>query len=136
MRAVGSASADALPAGDSAKLLARGSDVCSDAGATTAAADTPAASADTPPLPVVTLELLARHNSRESAWIAIRGVVYDATAYLRYHPGGSEQLMRGVGGEATDMFLFMHPWLASTGVSVSLAGRAAAAPSPSQSMHA
>lgn len=36
----------------------------------------------------VTPEELAKHNRREDAWMAIRGVVYNVTRYMDFHPGG------------------------------------------------
>ena len=31
---------------------------------------------------------LARHNKQSDAWLAIRGKVYNVTAYMDFHPGG------------------------------------------------
>ena len=36
----------------------------------------------------VTLEELSKHNTLESAWCSLNGVVYDVTVYIDYHPGG------------------------------------------------
>lgn len=38
----------------------------------------------------VTMEELSKHNSRNDAWIAIRGVVYNVTRYMDFHPGGKQ----------------------------------------------
>nr|XP_042897433.1 cytochrome b5 reductase 4 isoform X2 [Parasteatoda tepidariorum] len=54
---------------------------------------------------------LAKHNSSNDAWIAIRGKVYNVTHYLEYHPGGEDELMRGVGKDATDLFNQVHRWV-------------------------
>lgn len=35
---------------------------------------------------------LARHNTREDAWLAIRGKVYNVTRYMDFHPGGKLNL--------------------------------------------
>ena len=70
------------------------------------------------------LEELAKHNRKDDAWIAIRGTweienecfkdtlsftfllgkVYNITSYFEFHPGGEEELMRGVGIDATELF--------------------------------
>lgn len=44
------------------------------------------------------------HNKETDAWLCIRGRVYNVTAYLPFHPGGPEQLMRGTGKDATSLF--------------------------------
>lgn len=38
-------------------------------------------------------------------WMALGGKVYDVTKYIAYHPGGREELLRGAGADATDIFL-------------------------------
>lgn len=38
---------------------------------------------------------LAKHNTFDDCWMAVRGKVYNVTRYLEFHPGGAEQLMRG-----------------------------------------
>nr|XP_032518666.1 cytochrome b5 reductase 4 isoform X4 [Danaus plexippus plexippus] len=59
----------------------------------------------------VTPTELATHNTQEDAWLAIRGRVYNITYYLPYHPGGPEELMRGAGIDATELFDKVHPWV-------------------------
>ncbi|XP_053610253.1 cytochrome b5 reductase 4 isoform X2 [Plodia interpunctella] len=54
---------------------------------------------------------LASHNTPKDAWLAIRGRVYNITHYLPYHPGGPEELMRGAGIDATQLFDKVHPWV-------------------------
>lgn len=43
----------------------------------------------------VTVEDLRNHCTEKSAWIAIRGKVYDVTAFMRRHPGGRDALLLG-----------------------------------------
>ncbi|XP_063916616.1 cytochrome b5 reductase 4 isoform X2 [Zophobas morio] len=59
----------------------------------------------------VTPTELALHNKETDAWLCIRGRVYNVTAYLPFHPGGPEQLMRGAGRDATALFEEVHPWV-------------------------
>lgn len=60
---------------------------------------------------VVTLAELATHNKQNDAWIAIRGIVFNVTRYMDFHPGGVDELMRGVGRDATKLFENVHPWV-------------------------
>ena len=41
---------------------------------------------------------LRRHNHANSAWILVGHEIYDATPYIRSHPGGMEAIMRKCGG--------------------------------------
>ncbi len=41
-----------------------------------------------------------------------QGKVYNLTPYLKFHPGGPEQLMRGAGNEkAQQLFNETHSWV-------------------------
>ena len=42
---------------------------------------------------IYTLAQIAEHTSNTSLWICINGGVYDITAYLNDHPGGSEIML-------------------------------------------
>lgn len=39
-----------------------------------------------------------RHNSKNSAWLVADGCIYDATAYIKWHPGGERSILRYSGG--------------------------------------
>lgn len=54
---------------------------------------------------------VARHNRRGDCWMTLRGIVFDVTAYMEFHPGGSEELIRGAGLDATDLFTEAHAWV-------------------------
>ncbi len=41
---------------------------------------------------VVVHGCLSQHNTAESCWFVIRGVVYDVTKFLEDHPGGDDVL--------------------------------------------
>eukprot|EP00062_Callorhinchus_milii_P022192 gi/632979712/ref/XP_007906622.1/ PREDICTED: cytochrome b5 reductase 4 [Callorhinchus milii] len=56
-------------------------------------------------------EELAKHNKKDDCWICIRGMVYNLTPYLEYHPGGEEELMRGAGIDGTELFDQIHRWV-------------------------
>ncbi|CAK66208.1 unnamed protein product (macronuclear) [Paramecium tetraurelia] len=58
-----------------------------------------------------TIDEVAKHNTINSAWIVINSKVYDVTKYLNKHPGGKEELMKGVGTDGTALFMQNHPWV-------------------------
>jgi len=39
------------------------------------------------------------------------GRVYNVTEYMEYHPGGWDELIRGAGKDATDLFNEVHRWV-------------------------
>uniref|UniRef100_A0A7N8XSI6 Cytochrome b5 reductase 4 n=1 Tax=Mastacembelus armatus TaxID=205130 RepID=A0A7N8XSI6_9TELE len=59
----------------------------------------------------VTQEELQKHNSRDDCWTCIRGMVYNVTPYMDYHPGGEEELMKAAGIDGTDLFDQVHRWV-------------------------
>lgn len=52
----------------------------------------------------VTPAELKKHNTREDAWSAFYGKVYNITPYMRFHPGGEDDLMRVAGRDGTRLF--------------------------------
>ncbi|XP_069028078.1 cytochrome b5 reductase 4 isoform X1 [Embiotoca jacksoni] len=59
----------------------------------------------------VTQEELQKHNSRDDCWTCIRGMVYNVTPYMDYHPGGEEELMKAAGIDGTELFDQVHRWV-------------------------
>ncbi|KAH8316273.1 hypothetical protein KR067_003896 [Drosophila pandora] len=59
----------------------------------------------------VTKNELALHNKVTDGWMAIRGRVFNVTRYMDFHPGGVDELMRGVGRDATKLFDEVHAWV-------------------------
>uniref|UniRef100_A0A131XHK8 Cytochrome b5 reductase 4 n=1 Tax=Hyalomma excavatum TaxID=257692 RepID=A0A131XHK8_9ACAR len=59
----------------------------------------------------VTYEELVKHNKKDDAWICLKGRVYNVTPYMEYHPGGVDELLKGVGKDATDLFNQVHKWV-------------------------
>uniref|UniRef100_A0AAV1T9D4 Cytochrome b5 heme-binding domain-containing protein n=1 Tax=Peronospora matthiolae TaxID=2874970 RepID=A0AAV1T9D4_9STRA len=53
---------------------------------------------------------VAKHNSAKSAWVIIRGVVYDVTEWADRHPGGRELVLLHSGRECTNTFDSYHPF--------------------------
>ncbi|XP_031431614.1 cytochrome b5 reductase 4 [Clupea harengus] len=59
----------------------------------------------------VTEEELKKHNTRTDCWTCIRGMVYNVTAYMDFHPGGEDELMRAAGIDGTELFDQVHRWV-------------------------
>ena len=69
-------------------------------GALTSFCPTTASALDTnsPQTNSYTMCQLRRHNSADSAWILVGDTIYDATPYLRNHPGGTTTILKKSGG--------------------------------------
>ncbi|KAH8690588.1 putative oxidoreductase [Talaromyces proteolyticus] len=52
---------------------------------------------------------VARHNTKDSCWLAVRGRVYDVTNFLDEHPGGARVILNCAGRDATDEYDAIHP---------------------------
>ncbi|KAG5462919.1 MAG: cytochrome b5-like heme/steroid binding domain-containing protein, partial [Olpidium bornovanus] len=48
-----------------------------------------------------TWQELATHNTRQDAYVAVRGKVYDVTEFISRHPGGEDTLLLAAGRDAT-----------------------------------
>lgn len=57
---------------------------------------------------IITSEEVALHNTHDSAWFIINGQVYDASAYLKLHPGGEDSIRLVAGTDATEDFMTIH----------------------------
>lgn len=57
----------------------------------------------------ITMEEVAKHNTREDAWVCIEGRAYDVTKYVEYHPGGWLPISNLAGKDVTDAFANYHP---------------------------
>ncbi|KAL9579953.1 MAG: hypothetical protein Q9212_004790 [Teloschistes hypoglaucus] len=71
---------------------------------------------DVPPSLIrVPPSLLRYHNGRKgkNAWSVWQGKVYNLTPYLKFHPGGVDELMKGAGRDKDGerLFLEVHPWV-------------------------
>ncbi|RAL15951.1 cytochrome b2 [Aspergillus homomorphus CBS 101889] len=57
---------------------------------------------------ILTREVIEKHSSRESCWVAIHGSVYDVTDFIDEHPGGPQVILRCAGKDATADFDSVH----------------------------
>ena len=55
-------------------------------------------------LPLYTRAEVAKHCSAEDAWVIIDGLVHDVTRYVESHPGGVDEILQHVGGDASKGF--------------------------------
>ena len=55
-----------------------------------------------------TMEEVEKHDSKDSAWFVYHGKVYDATPFLKDHPGGSDSILLVAGTDATEEFDAIH----------------------------
>lgn len=53
---------------------------------------------------VFTLADIAYHNSSASCYTAVRGVVYDLTAFMTKHPGGAANILKICGKDGSSAF--------------------------------
>ncbi|KAH8812509.1 Flavocytochrome c [Xylogone sp. PMI_703] len=54
------------------------------------------------------LEEVAKHNTKEDLWVAVKGVVLDLTNWSHLHPGGVPSLLSQAGKDASEPFLQLH----------------------------
>jgi len=57
---------------------------------------------------VLTMDLVAQHNTPEMCWSVVDGSVYDLTAWIAQHPGGSRLIIGMCGRDATADFNGQH----------------------------
>jgi hypothetical protein len=55
-----------------------------------------------------TAEEVAAHNSTNDCWTIINGFVYEVTSFIRRHPGGSSDIEKMCGVDASEDFLKEH----------------------------
>lgn len=56
------------------------------------------------PLPEYTLQEVSTHNTEQSRWIVVDGLVYDVTDFINHHPGGKAPFEKYAGTDATSKF--------------------------------
>jgi len=59
----------------------------------------------------ISKEEIRLHNDEHDGWVILRGVVYNLTPYLHYHPGGVDILKPCLGRDATALFDKYHRWV-------------------------
>ncbi|KAH3684771.1 hypothetical protein WICPIJ_004235 [Wickerhamomyces pijperi] len=59
----------------------------------------------------VTKEILQIHKHKDDCWTVLSGKVYNITPYLKFHPGGVDELMKCAGKDGTSLFMKYHAWV-------------------------
>lgn len=72
------------------------------------AAAAPAAAVGTGKQAKFTWDEVARHNTKDSLWVAMGGKVLDLTEFAAKHPGGSTMIHLAAGRDVTDLFAMYH----------------------------
>ncbi|KAG8485390.1 hypothetical protein CXB51_021497 [Gossypium anomalum] len=57
---------------------------------------------------LISMSEVKKHNSVDSAWIVVRGHIYDCTHFLKDHPGGMSSILINAGTDCTDEFDAIH----------------------------
>ncbi len=60
------------------------------------------------PAAVLTLEEIAKHNTREDCYLIVKGSVYSVAGFIDQHPGGAKKILEMCGKEATAVFTAIH----------------------------
>lgn len=60
-------------------------------------------------LPLLNMEEVSRHCTREDCWIVLYGKAYDLTKFGKVHPGGARLIYDNAGRDATALFDPIHP---------------------------
>ncbi|KAI7840579.1 hypothetical protein COHA_005732 [Chlorella ohadii] len=55
-----------------------------------------------------TMAEVEEHTTKDSCWFVVEGKVYDATPFLKEHPGGADSILLVAGTDATDEFNAIH----------------------------
>jgi len=60
-------------------------------------------------LPTLSMDDVAKHNTKEDCWVVLYGKAYDLTKFGRVHPGGANLIYDNAGKDATALFDPIHP---------------------------
>jgi len=58
--------------------------------------------------PLLTVQEVAKHSSKEDCWVIIENNVYDVTTFLSDHPGGKRAILMYAGKDGTKEFKMLH----------------------------
>jgi L-lactate dehydrogenase (cytochrome) len=58
---------------------------------------------------VLSMEEVAKHNTKEDCWVVLYGKAYDLSKFARVHPGGAKLITDAAGMDATAQFDPIHP---------------------------
>ncbi|KAK9283554.1 hypothetical protein L1049_011801 [Liquidambar formosana] len=53
---------------------------------------------------LISMNEVKQHQTEGSMWTVLKGRVYNLSPYMKFHPGGVDMLMKGVGKDCTSLF--------------------------------
>ncbi|KAF5737946.1 cytochrome b5 domain-containing protein RLF-like [Tripterygium wilfordii] len=53
---------------------------------------------------LISMNEVRQHQTEGSMWTVLKGRVYNLSPYMKFHPGGVDTLMKGVGKDCTSLF--------------------------------
>ena len=59
----------------------------------------------------LTLEEVSKHNTPNDCWTVYKGVVYNISPFLKFHPGGVDEALKAAGRDCTSLYDKYHPWV-------------------------
>merc|ERR1712176_271930 len=60
-------------------------------------------------LPTLTMDDVAKHNTKEDCWVVLYGKAYDLGKFAKVHPRGSKLIYDCAGKDGTALFDPIHP---------------------------
>eukprot|EP00933_Yihiella_yeosuensis_P004233 TRINITY_DN108609_c0_g1_i1.p1 TRINITY_DN108609_c0_g1~~TRINITY_DN108609_c0_g1_i1.p1 ORF type:complete len:512 (-),score=165.88 TRINITY_DN108609_c0_g1_i1:192-1727(-) len=60
-------------------------------------------------LKTLTMEEVAKHNTKDDCWVVLYGKAYDLSKFAKVHPGGAKLITDAAGMDATALFDPIHP---------------------------
>jgi hypothetical protein len=73
-----------------------------------ATTDLPVSTQDSGRVAMYSLIEVEKHKDASSCWTAVRGGVYDLTAFIDQHPGGADKILQICGKDGTSAFTNQH----------------------------
>merc|ERR1719401_2792867 len=58
---------------------------------------------------MLSMEEVAKHNTKEDCWVVLYGKAYDLGKFAKVHPGGAKLIYDAAGKDATLLFDPIHP---------------------------
>ena len=59
----------------------------------------------------LTVDEVSKHSSPSDCWTIYNGNVYNIGPFLKHHPGGAAELLRGAGKDCTELYNKYHSWV-------------------------
>ncbi|KAI4333096.1 hypothetical protein L6164_017944 [Bauhinia variegata] len=60
---------------------------------------------------LISMNEVKQHQTEGQMWTVLKGRVYNLYPYMKFHPGGDDMLMKGVGKDCTSLFNKYHAWV-------------------------